>query len=307
MSRYNQLSDGRYVCKFHGLVTCSSSTCDSDFSVYNYMMKLPMNRFQHELETLDPWFRASLARAIEAIDRGRPIVRPTSGTPPPSDLGPLSMDRITIDPHDPETQLLIPKLFFPPSLTSLPSDLFESTPIQNVRRTTRFVHRQDPKQLIVFAGAICLRQVTHSPRTGWAFWFRNNISNLKPATIGNHLEAVKDGRSMIPKTQDRVDVRVLVAILQCRRWAGEGFNTLVIATSSDYVIRVITVQLREWLSSDWRRPRREQLTPNRDLWQIFLSEVDNCKSEGLEVKIWQVPKPITEIVDLRAERVALGR
>ncbi|KAI1091247.1 hypothetical protein F5B19DRAFT_493627 [Rostrohypoxylon terebratum] len=113
------------------------------------------------------------------------------------------------------------------------------------------------------------------------------------------------GSRVVPKTQQRVDIRVLIAALQHRRWAVDGFHSLVIATSSDYVANAIISQIGRWLSSEWQLPMPEEVHDNRDLWQIFLSEVSKCNAEGLDVKIWHILPEITQHLNVEAERRAM--
>ena len=115
------------------------------------------------------------------------------------------------------------------------------------------------------------------------------------------------GPRVVPKTQQRVDIRVLIAALQHRRWVADGFNSLVIATSSGYVVNAVVSQIRRWLSSEWQLPMPEEIHDNRDLWQIFLSEVDKCNAEGLDVRIWHIPPGMIQHVYLEAERAAMGQ
>ncbi|KAI1455612.1 hypothetical protein F4805DRAFT_459626 [Annulohypoxylon moriforme] len=207
------------------------------------------------------------------------------------------MDRITIDIHDPNTERLIPEIFSSPPLPVLPSNIFVSTPISYRKESTRFINREDPKQFAIFAGASCVQELPQYRQAGWAFCFGNHTETQKYMMMFDRLEDTPVGSSVILLTQDRADVRVLIAILQSRRWAAEGFSSLVIATSSDYVARAISEQLRTWLSYDWRRLAKWEVSDNSDLWQIFLSEVDKCSSEGLNVKIWPVAKSITQPAD----------
>ncbi|KAI0880643.1 uncharacterized protein GGS22DRAFT_174421 [Annulohypoxylon maeteangense] len=267
------------------------------------MARLPTETLSSELKTLSPNFGESLKRTLKDIYRGRCIVAPARATPPPSDPPQLSAARITIDIGNPETELLIPELFTPPFPGASPSDVFGSILTSYTNKITRFVHKRDAKQFIVFAGAICssrMLQWQYNPEAGWAFSYRNHVDSHENLMITGRLEDTTIGNLFVVRTQDRVDLRALIAILQCRRWSAEGFNTLVIATASEYVVRAVSWQLRIWLYYGWRCPTTGGVPDNSDLWEIFLSELDKCYSEGLNVKIWQIPSRMTQKVNRAA-------
>ncbi|KAI0891672.1 hypothetical protein F4806DRAFT_298287 [Annulohypoxylon nitens] len=166
MSKYTQISDSRYVCSLHGLVICFE--CELDFSVYNYLVRLPADELESELHALEPDFRYSLADTLEFLERSKSPDPPPSDIPPPSDLPALSMERITIDPSDPSTEWLIPQLFGSPFLGALPSDIFREVSSPWSKGTTCFVHRSDSRQLLIFAGAIQVWKKSRNPQAGWA-------------------------------------------------------------------------------------------------------------------------------------------
>ncbi|KAI2467956.1 hypothetical protein F4781DRAFT_285173 [Annulohypoxylon bovei var. microspora] len=302
MAKYIQLPDDRYVCGPHRLVICS--ICDVDFSVFNQLVTQPPDMLESMINDLEPSFAESLTRAIQVLNEGSSVAPPRRATPP-LDTKPLAAPPSDSSWNQPGTEPPIPGVFLVPTLNSTPFDIFSSINIPYTDRTTRFVHREDPLQLLVFAGSAYVYPRSENPRAGWAFWFRFDTAGHGYSIASGRLEDKDSEGNPLLKTKDSADIRALIAILQRRRWAAEGFTTLVIATSSHFVVDTITIMLRPWCSYNWQPPSGV-VPPNRDLWEIFLAEVDKCNQEGLDVKVWQVLKTMTEQADLEAVRVAMN-
>ncbi|KAI1091246.1 hypothetical protein F5B19DRAFT_283192 [Rostrohypoxylon terebratum] len=159
MSKCTQISDSRYVCSLHGLVVCFA--CELDFSVYDYLIRLPKHELESILHTLEPGFRYSLASTLDILGRDKSPEPPPRSSSTPPELPALS------DPNDPRTEWLIPQMFVPPSWGALPSDLFREISSPWSKGTTYFVRRSDPKQLLIFAGAIRVWKESRDPQAGW--------------------------------------------------------------------------------------------------------------------------------------------
>lgn len=90
-------------------------------------------------------------------------------------------------------------------------------------------------------------------------------------------------------TSNRAELRALIAALRFRSWNLEGFNCLVIATDSEYVVNGITSWIKSWRRKDWRT-RSGTAVKNKDLWQCLLGEIERADESGLRIQFWRISR-----------------
>ena len=113
------------------------------------------------------------------------------------------------------------------------------------------------------------------------------------------------GRLVHPES-NRAELRAIVGALRYRNWASEGFTTLVLATTSDYIVRGATEWIRAWLQRGWSKGNGE-LVSNMDMWQVFLGEVERWHEYGVKIQLWKIPRKCnTETHRLAKEGAQLG-
>jgi ribonuclease HI len=82
----------------------------------------------------------------------------------------------------------------------------------------------------------------------------------------------------------------LVAALELRLWSTEGWEKVIIATSSIYAHRGITQNVGHWESKDWLRGvlNGDKHLKNFDLWARAIDLVNEHAYRGCEVQFWLI-------------------
>jgi ribonuclease HI len=104
------------------------------------------------------------------------------------------------------------------------------------------------------------------------------------------------------QTSNRAELRAVLAALQFRNWAGEGFGTVVFATDSEYVAKGATQWVRTWLRNGWRTSGGP--VKNIDLWEMLLGQVERLDSRGVNVEFWKIPREFNMMADRFAAEAA---
>ncbi|KAK6824303.1 hypothetical protein RU639_005017 [Aspergillus parasiticus] len=84
---------------------------------------------------------------------------------------------------------------------------------------------------------------------------------------------------------------------------GEGFNSLVIATDSEYVVEGVTSWVRGWIRRGWKTSMGAAVK-NRDLWECLLGEMEKWDSNGMQVKFGRIPRDWNTDADYHARHAA---
>lgn len=173
--------------------------------------------------------------------------------------------------------------------TSEPSMLF--TPRWNncSLRGIRFVANSDPKAMLVFVdGAVSSAASNDTESLGGFACVYAPKSWTAPICVGMPI----DGNT---HTVARAELLASLDALNVRRWNGEGFEKVILATSSLSLVDGITKEIYKWKeSSDWKTPASGNRHKNRDLWEELLEKVEECGNRGLLVQFWYIPKKWNE-------------
>jgi len=92
----------------------------------------------------------------------------------------------------------------------------------------------------------------------------------------------------IPHTSHRAELRAAILGLALMYWPVGGFDSIVIACDSEYVVLGITERLRAWIKRDWKTGTGAPVA-NADLWKILLKELRDLEGSGCQVQFWQIP------------------
>lgn len=152
----------------------------------------------------------------------------------------------------------------------------------------RFIKRNDDRTILLFVDGSCLNNGRADARAGWSVVFHPE----QPDAAGNvhgRLENRGPSGDLHPQTNNRAELRAVLAALQFRYWPGENVRTLVLATDSTYVANGCTRLIHDWEANYWMTAR-ETLVENRDLWMALLDEFRRRASQGLTVKFWRIPR-----------------
>jgi ribonuclease HI len=157
------------------------------------------------------------------------------------------------------------------------------------------------KTMLIYTDGACLNNgsTTNTPRGGYAFVFNYGIDGTAASALENK---GLDGR-VYPHTSNRAELSAIVASLQYRKWYGEGWERVVIAADSEYVVLGATTWVRTWAGRDWRTSGGKPVV-SQDLWKKLLGQLQEYANAGCEVSFWRVPRQWNTIADAAAKRAA---
>ncbi|KAI0517035.1 hypothetical protein F5B22DRAFT_144379 [Xylaria bambusicola] len=182
-----------------------------------------------------------------------------------------------------------PSKFIASTTNTRPEDLFPPSPI-GPDQTYHFVHRKNQRKALAYANGACSNNGQQNPQAAWAVVFRPSIGdNSHPCMVSGRLELKGPFGDESVATSNRAELRAAIAVLRRNDWRADGFIGVVIATDSSYLVDGATEWARGWIRKDWTT-RGGDPVKNRDLWELFLGEVEKCKEAGLEVELWKIPR-----------------
>ncbi|KAI1091705.1 ribonuclease H-like domain-containing protein [Rostrohypoxylon terebratum] len=254
-----ELPDGRVVCGPHGCGVCKK--CDSDYTGINYYL---VER-RKNARNFNPYANSMFPMESTAI--------------PKREIG-----------------AVFPTEFVPLGGSKIPTELFPGT------RTVygkRFVHRDDPRSILIFTDGSCFDNGRSHPRAGWGFVYGPRSTNV----CYGRLESRGPSGCYAPQTSNRAELRAVIAALHFRHWFSEGFDKIPVATDSEYVVKGSTRWARGWIAHNWTTTTGRYVQ-NRDLWEELLSEVERWDSLGLSVRFWRIPRDLNKLADEVAKQGA---
>ncbi|KAI1114443.1 ribonuclease H-like protein [Nemania sp. NC0429] len=314
-----ELPDGRIVCGPHGLVVCGKCCVD-----YSFMD-------DGEDEDDDEHMDAETERLYSMLSPERRAAIDSRWGPPPgasnrvsslnSDAhsppqGPSTFDMSDDDLDDSPgpkkrrgTGRVFPVRFTPPSSTITPAQLFPGREVFPGRTTyghlTRYIHRDDDRKVLFFTDGACLNNGQPNPKGGWAFVHGPGFGfgDQSAHTAAGRLEKEGPFGDSGIQSSNRAELRAVIAALRFRHWTGEGFNTVVIATDSEYVTTGSTEWAKTWIENGWKTAGGTDVK-NKDLWEMLLGEVEKWKDEGLLINFWRIPRDWNKVADAAAKKAA---
>lgn len=160
------------------------------------------------------------------------------------------------------------------------------------------------KTMLMYTDGACLNQNhvnTGAPRGGSAFVFNEGPSGTFSFALENR---GPDGQ-VYSHTNNRAELRAVIAALRFRHWAGEGWERIIVATDSEYVGKGATEWLRDWAGRDWHRiGSGRKPVANQDLWRALSDVLGSYADAGCEVSFWMVPRLANARADAAAKAAA---
>ncbi|KAF8537439.1 ribonuclease H-like domain-containing protein [Trichophaea hybrida] len=145
----------------------------------------------------------------------------------------------------------------------------------------RFIRTTNPKQMLMFIDGACSNNGTPEARGGCGVVYS---STHWAKGISHPLEI--DGT---PHTSNRAELRAAILALGLRVWYGEGFDSVVLACDSEYVVKGVTERLNVWAQNGWETARGTDVK-NKDYWQALLNAMRELESHRVLVQFWQIPR-----------------
>ncbi|KAF8466762.1 ribonuclease H-like domain-containing protein, partial [Kalaharituber pfeilii] len=184
--------------------------------------------------------------------------------------------------------------FLPYPPNAAPSDLFA------VARNTctvpgyRFIRKNDQRQMLMFCDGACSNNGKAQARGGCGV-----ALTCKDAGGGVDIPLEDNGTD---QTSNRAELRAVILALGLRAWYGEGFQSVVIAMDSEYVILGITERIHRWIERGWKTAAGRPVA-NKDLWEVLLKRLRDLEEKGCHVQFWQIPREWNE-ADKYAKKAA---
>ncbi|RWA06400.1 hypothetical protein EKO27_g8711 [Xylaria grammica] len=199
------------------------------------------------------------------------------------------------------TGRVFPTRFTPPSPTIKPTQLFPGQATYGL--LTRYIDRHDPRKVLLLTDGSCLKNGQLNPQAGWGVVHGPGFAGQPPLVVSGPLESVGPFGGPGVQTSNRAELRAVIAALGLWNWLDEGFDTVVIATDSEYVVAGATEWAKIWIQNGWRRAANEQVM-NKDLWEALLGEVERWHDYGVSIQFWKIPRDWNEVADAAAKEAA---
>lgn len=181
-------------------------------------------------------------------------------------------------PHDQADSL---RRFHPTPPTAKPKDLYHDSVNACSLPGLRFIRKNNSREMLIFIDGACSNNGTSQARAGYgAKWGSRSY-------LSSRLEG--DG----PETSNRAELRAAIVALGLRVWNGEGFDKVVLACDSEYVVKGISAWVHGWKKNGWRTARGTPVE-NRDLWEMLLTALGKQDNQGVLVQFWQIPREDNE-------------
>lgn len=158
---------------------------------------------------------------------------------------------------------ILPSAFIPPAELAVPDDLFQKTlSFACAKPSYRWIRQDDPKQMLIYTDGSCTNNGQPNAQAGWAFVVGPPSLGVK-GHVSGRLEIKGPFGEEYPQTNNRAELRAVLAALGYKNWKDEGFTSVVIATDSEYVANGATIWIQTWLSDNWRTSKG--LVKNKDM------------------------------------------
>ncbi len=193
------------------------------------------------------------------------------------------------------TGAVFPSRFEPPTPTCTPAEIFPANAFGR-NRTVRFGALDNSKQILIYTDGACPDNGQPNARAGWAV-----VCDYRPESGRLEDKGPFGDNSVL--TSNRAELRASIAALRLSDWRAEGFNNIVIATDSTYVVDGITGWVQGWIRNGWMT-RVGGEVKNRDLWELLLGEVERWHELGVRVSFWRIPREHNMMADEAAKDAA---
>ncbi|KAM0321502.1 hypothetical protein ACHAQA_010070 [Verticillium albo-atrum] len=171
----------------------------------------------------------------------------------------------------------------------------------------RCTYPNDNSMLLITTDGACLNNGQANPKAGWAFFQGLDIEG-QPLVVSGRLEKQGPWGDDGIQSSNRAELRAVIASLRFRRWQGEGFSTVIIATDSEYVVEGSTQWAKTWVQNNWRTKGKKGNdgvnVKNKDLWEMLLGECEKAHRQGLAIQFWKIPREWNTLADVAAKNAA---
>ena len=192
-------------------------------------------------------------------------------------MNPLFFDPSPI-PHDQADDL---RRFHPLSQTAKPKDLYHVANNRCTIPALRYIRKTYPNEMLIYIGGACSKDGTPDARAGYG------IKYGPEHKLFNRLEGIG------PETSNRAELRAATVALGLRVWAGEGFDQVILACDSEYLVKSVSEYARDWKSNVWHKTDQMPVQ-NWDLWKKLLAALEEQDDQGVLVQFWLIKREDNE-------------
>ncbi|KAI4592074.1 hypothetical protein KJ359_011949 [Pestalotiopsis sp. 9143b] len=179
-----------------------------------------------------------------------------------------------------------------------PEDIFTTRPGLQVHHMERLTNRYDPMGIVLLTAGACTHNDQAGAKAAWAFQFG---PEPEMRTCARRLEETGPFGHRARQTANRAELRAVIAAIRCRPWADDGYQTVVIATDSEYVVKGATSWIRHWIQNGWKTLGGYPIQ-NQDLWELLLGEFERFREARLRFQFWRVSREAIALVDDAAKK-----
>ncbi|KAK2467368.1 hypothetical protein APHAL10511_000603 [Amanita phalloides] len=177
-----------------------------------------------------------------------------------------------------------PQFFVRPGIR--PTDLFA---VQSNRATLpgyRFIRKVNIRQMLLFVGGACIDDEARGARAGWAIC-------VGPGSVIKGRVECPEAETESGQISNRVELQSAIVALSLQSWKGEGFNSVVVATDSKYVVKGYCDWLPLWKRRKWKTESGTDVV-NRDDWEALEKKIHMLARNSVRVRFWRVPSEWNE-------------
>jgi ribonuclease HI len=231
----------------------------------------------------------------------------------------------TLDAYIPQFPPLDPASnftrFLPPNATDTPENFFVPGFTRASIPAPRFTRQSNLSEFLIYTDGACSENGSQAARGGCAFVYRpeTSPSSIPAITPSGHstdpMELHKLGASSFrlesrgptgeaaTQTSNRAELRAVIGALGFRMWHNEGWQRLVIATDSSYVVDGATEWIKRWQQNGWQTSTRKRVK-NQDLWKELIRHLERWSGAGVAVLFWLIPRELNTVADRFAKEAA---
>ena len=131
-------------------------------------------------------------------------------------------------PHDHGADI---RRFQPSPPAATPRDLYHEATHHGTPPGVRFIRKDNLREVLIYIDGACSNNGTPNARAGFGVKWGPT----------QHLSGRLEGGD--PETSNRAELRAAIVALSLRYWNGEGFDKVILACDSEYVVKGIS----EWV------------------------------------------------------------
>lgn len=145
------------------------------------------------------------------------------------------------------------------------------------------VRYDKPDEILVYTSGQAIVTESNEKQAGCAVIFETE-DNPMSNPVAFPLEKQGPNGGSQSSTPFAAALRAVIAALELKTWASEGWKQVIIATDDRRTYRGITHDIFKWASKGWLEEGSKQHPPRPQLWRRALELINEQAFHGYEVK-----------------------